>query len=182
MIGWLQGTWHDGVVRTGAGVGYSVTSSGIHTDGEAVEFFVHTIVREDSITLWGLQSHQEVAVFCALLKVQGVGPAVAMNVVRDVGMQKLAAAVAAQDPAMVRAKGVGSKTAARIVAEIVMPEGIEAEERSPAHELADVLVKLGFAELQALEAAKDAIEADPQADEAGQLATALVLVRQGGPR
>jgi Holliday junction DNA helicase RuvA len=182
MIGWLQGTWRDGVVRTSAGVGYLVASSAAFQDGQDVELFIHTVVREDAITLWGFPTSQEASVFSALLKVQGVGPAVAMNVIRDVGCSKLAAAAAAQDPAMVRAKGVGSKTAARIVADIVMPAGIEVEERSAAHELADVLSKLGFEEPAALEAARAAVEANPHAEEADQLATALVLVRQGGAK
>jgi Holliday junction DNA helicase RuvA len=182
MIGWLNGTWHDGVVRTAAGVGYCVTPSDTHVNGEAVELFIHTIVREDSITLWGLPTAQDAAVFAALLKVQGVGPLAAMAVMRDAGSQKLAAAVAAQDPAMVRAKGVGPKTAARIIADIALPAGITAANVSPLTELADVLMKLGFDEATARTSAATAMEQDPHANEATQLAAALLIARNGGTK
>jgi Holliday junction DNA helicase RuvA len=182
MIGWLQGTWHDGVVRTNTGVGYCVSVPYSPVAGETVELWVHTVVREDAITLWAFPNALDAAVFAALLKVQGVGPAVAMAVVRDVGPSKLAAAVAAQDPAMVRAKGVGAKTAARIIADIALPPGVTAVERSASNEIADVLARLGFDEAAALSAAKAAIEAAPDGDESSWLAAALDGVRQGGKK
>jgi Holliday junction DNA helicase RuvA len=180
MIGWLQGTWHDGVVRTNSGVGYCVDVARAITEGEDVELWVHTVVREDAITLWAFPDSTDAEVFAALLKVQGVGPAVAMAVVRDVGASKLAAAVAAQDPAMVRAKGVGSKTAARIIADVVIPVGVVAGERSASNEIADVLVRLGFDETAALDAAKAAMSQAPDGDESSWLAAALDGIRQGG--
>lgn len=182
MIGWLNGTWHDGVVRTAGGVGYSVNTPDAHANGETVELFVHTVVREDSITLWGLPTAQDAAVFAALLKVQGVGPQAAMAVMRDAGSERLAAAVAAQDPAMVRAKGVGPKTAARIIADIALPAGITAANVSPLTELAELLMKLGFEEATARTAAASALEQEPNADEATQLAAALVVARNGGTK
>ena len=182
MIGYLQGLWHNGVVRTSAGVGYCVNVPHSPLAGDDVELWIHTVVREDAITLWGFPEPSEAAVFAALLKVQGVGPAAAMAVIKDVGPAKLAAAVAAKDPAMVRAKGVGVKTAARIVADVVIPDGVMASERSASGEIADVLVRLGFDETAALEVAKAAMEQFPDGDESSWLAAALDGIRQGGKK
>ena len=53
---------------------------------------------------------------------------------------------------------------------------------SPLTELAELLMKLGFEEATARTAAASALEQEPNADEATQLAAALVVARNGGTK
>jgi Holliday junction DNA helicase RuvA len=85
-------------------------------DGEAVELSVRTVVRQESLTLYGFRDRMERELFDLLLKVQGVGPVVALGVIGALGVDGCYQAVANEDvAALVAAPGVGEKTARRIL-------------------------------------------------------------------
>ncbi len=105
------------------GVGYLVFASaktlGRLKIGEAANILIETVVREDSISLFGFASALEKEWFLTLTKVQGVGAKVCLSILSALAPQQLAQAVAAQDKAsFTRANGVGPKLAARIVTEL----------------------------------------------------------------
>ena len=105
------------------GVGYLVFASsktlGRLKIGEAANILIETVVREDSISLFGFASALEKEWFFTLTKVQGVGAKVCLSILSALAPQQLAQAVAAQDKAsFTRANGVGPKLAARIVTEL----------------------------------------------------------------
>jgi holliday junction DNA helicase RuvA len=106
------------------GVGYSLrvsdhTRRTIPLDGRTVVMYVRLIVREDDLILFGFADIAERAAFDLLLSVQQVGPAVAMAVLSQLGVADLRAALAAKDAAALRkVKGVGPKSAERIVLEL----------------------------------------------------------------
>ncbi len=105
------------------GVGYLVyvsarTLSRLVKGAEAV-LFVETVVREDSISLYGFASALEKEWFLTLTKVQGVGAKVCLSILSVLTPTQLAQAISAQDKASFsRANGVGPKLAARIVTEL----------------------------------------------------------------
>ena len=105
------------------GVGYLVAASAktlsrLHK-GEATSLLIETIVREDSISLFGFADAWEKEWFNTLTKVQGVGAKVCLNILSVLTPTQLAQAVSAQDKAsFTRAGGVGPKLAARIVTEL----------------------------------------------------------------
>ena len=106
-----------------SGVGYLVFASaktlGRLKIGEAANILIETVVREDSISLFGFASALEKEWFLTLTKVQGVGAKVCLSILSALAPQQLAQAVAAQDKAsFTRANGVGPKLAARIVTEL----------------------------------------------------------------
>ena len=128
MIGRLRGrvdgrgdSW---VLVDVGGVGYMVEGSArmmdnLPADGEAVSLSIETYVREDQLRLFGFLSEQERHWFKLLMGVQGVGAKVALAIQGVLSEADLAAAVAAEDKAMVaRAPGVGPKVAQRIVQEL----------------------------------------------------------------
>src|SRR4029079_3981640 len=87
--------------------------------GEPVELLTHFVVREDAQLLFGFLTAAERTAFRQLLKVNGVGPKVALSVLSGLSVDDLAAAVAAQDAArLVKVPGIGRKTAERIVLEM----------------------------------------------------------------
>jgi Holliday junction DNA helicase RuvA len=106
------------------GVGYLVFCSRRTLDrlgrpGAPAVLLVETHVREDHIQLYGFIDDAERQWFRLLTAVQGVGGRVAQAVLGIAPPDRLAAAVAAQDRALLtRADGVGPKLAGRIVAEL----------------------------------------------------------------
>ena len=80
---------------------------------------IETVVREDSISLFGFYDAWEKEWFNTLTKVQGVGAKVCLSILSALNPSQLAQAVSAQDKSsFLRASGVGPKLAARIVTEL----------------------------------------------------------------
>ncbi len=106
-----------------SGVGYLVFASAKTLSkmikGATTSLLIETVVREDSITLYGFVDAWEKEWFNTLTKVQGVGAKVCLSILSVLGPNQLAQAVSAQDKAsFTRASGVGPKLAARIVTEL----------------------------------------------------------------
>ena len=105
------------------GVGYLVFASAKTLSklvrGAQAALLIETIVREDSISLFGFADAWEKEWFLTLTKVQGVGAKVCLAILSVLSPMQLAQAVSAQDKAsFTRAAGVGPKLAARIVTEL----------------------------------------------------------------
>lgn len=105
------------------GVGYLVFASsktlGRLVLNGSVSLMIETIVREDSISLYGFADALEKEWFNTLTKVQGVGAKVCLAILSVLTPIQLAQAIAAQDKnSFARANGVGPKLAARIVTEL----------------------------------------------------------------
>jgi len=106
-----------------SGVGYLVYTSGKTLGrlriGDYTSLLIETVVREDSITLFGFYDALEKEWFSVLTKVQGVGAKVGLSILSALTPFQLAQAVAAQDKAsFARANGVGPKLAARLAVEL----------------------------------------------------------------
>jgi Holliday junction DNA helicase RuvA len=152
------------------GVGYSLrvsepTRRSIALDGTAVTLWVRLQVKEDDLVLFGFSDVAERAAFDLLTQVQGVGPAVAMAVLNECGVLGLRAALANRDAGSLRkAKGVGPKSAERIVLELAdkldripLPMGAAAAPGSAPTDQAGAdalrgLVALGFSSRDAADA------------------------------
>lgn len=105
------------------GVGYLMeitlnTYSAIQ-DKTEVKLWVHEIIREDAHILCGFFSQKEREMFRLLLGVNGVGAATARMMLSSLSVEEVANAIATQDVKLVqRVKGIGAKTAQRIVLEL----------------------------------------------------------------
>ena len=105
------------------GVGYLVFASaktlGRLTLKSPASLLIETVVREDSITLFGFADALEKECFITLTKVQGVGAKVCLSILSALTPMQLSQAITAQDQnSFTRANGVGPKLAARIVTEL----------------------------------------------------------------
>ena len=105
------------------GVGYLVYASSKTLSrlikGNQFSLLIETVVREDSISLFGFYDAWEREWFLTLTKVQGVGAKVCLSILSALTPSQLAQAVSAQDKAsFTRASGVGPKLAARLVTEL----------------------------------------------------------------
>ena len=106
------------------GVGYEVlVSLGTFFDlpevAEAVTLHTHFVVREDAQLLFGFSSLQERSLFRTLIKVNGVGPKMALGILSGMTAGEFAHAIRTDDVAtLVKLPGVGKKTAERLVIEM----------------------------------------------------------------
>lgn len=153
------------------------------------------VVREDSLTLFGFETADELEVFGILLGVSGVGPRSALGVLTELTPLQIAGAVAAEDDRPFRkAPGIGPKTAKLIAVQLAgkldprmfaqageaAAFGGEIAETADTRAAASVVVALaglGYAEAQADEAVRDAALAGAPDDEAGLLRAALALLQ-----
>jgi holliday junction DNA helicase RuvA len=168
MIGRIAGTLLEKhppqVVVMSHGVGYELdvpmsTFYNLPRTGEAVELLTHLVVREDAHLLYGFLTANERSTFRQLLKVNGVGPKVALSVLSGLSVEDLAVAVAAQDAArLTKVPGVGRKTAERLVLELrdKLPMAATAGPSSArgSSDVLNALLALGYNDREATAAVK----------------------------
>jgi holliday junction DNA helicase RuvA len=111
------------VVEAG-GLGYRVlvplsTFERLPPSGSETFLRTHLVVREDDWRLFGFATEEERTLFRACLGVSGVGPATALALLSGMPARDLRAAVATGDvAALTRIKGIGKKTAERLVVDL----------------------------------------------------------------
>ena len=156
-----------------AGVGYLVripltTFEKLPPPGSECTILTHLHVREDAMELFGFTTEAERSTFRRLISVSGVGPAAAMalmsgNTVGDI----ISALRRGEASVLTRAKGIGRKTADRIVLELKgavaelealagVDEAAEPGALDAEHSTVQALVTLGYSEADAARAAKRA--------------------------
>ena len=87
--------------------------------GQEVKLFTHFVVREDAQHLYGFFTREERTLFRTLLKVNGVGPRMALTVLSSAAPEEFVRWVLDNDTAsLVRLPGIGKKTAERLVIEM----------------------------------------------------------------
>ncbi len=87
--------------------------------GEKVTLFTYLHVREDGLDLFGFSMQEELNTFKLLISISGVGPKAALSILSVMTPEQFAVAVGTGDAkAIAKAKGLGAKTAARIILEL----------------------------------------------------------------
>lgn len=122
--GQFMGIFKDYVVIDHQGIGYKIFTSGntmsqMPAMGETVRVFLRQIVREDFIGLYGFHDREELELFEMFLTVSGVGAKSALSLLSIAKPENIKKAIAFEDEALlVRAQGIGKKTAQRIILEL----------------------------------------------------------------
>ena len=106
-----------------AGVGYACRCSTYTQSqlriGEERRLFTHVNVKEDAIELYGFSGREELRLFEQLTAVTGVGPASALAILSVLSPDQLTLAIMTGDEkSITRAKGIGAKSAKRIILEL----------------------------------------------------------------
>ncbi|MCF0265853.1 Holliday junction branch migration protein RuvA [Acinetobacter guillouiae] len=87
--------------------------------GQKVTLWTHLAVREDAQLLYGFSNAQEKTIFRTLLKVNGVGPKMALGILSTLSVEMLVNTVENGDvKTLVKVPGVGAKTAERLMIEL----------------------------------------------------------------
>jgi len=107
-----------------SGVAYEVQASmqtfyQLPLINQEIILYTHLIIREDAHQLYGFYNKQERVLFRALLKVNGVGPKLALTILSSSSPEEFVRCVNQRDTAsLVRLPGVGKKTAERLIIEM----------------------------------------------------------------
>ncbi len=157
MIAFIKGSIldHDleSVTVLAGSVGYHLTCSRFTLEEivgkEFVELWVHTQVREDAIQLFGFHHRREREMFHNLIKVNGIGPKSAINIVSAAPLKTLHDLIESGD-----AKGlsalpkVGKKTAEQMIltlkGKLVETDAVSVKDVKMREEVASALQNLGF--------------------------------------
>ncbi len=197
------------------GVGYVVYVSdrvmaGLPRNGEVVALFTDLLVREDNLQLFGFTSLVEKEWHRLLMSVQGIGAKASMAILGVLGADGVSRAIALGDwSAIAKAKGVGPKTAQKVILDLkdkapsVMAMGgtlaenlgtddavlepVDSPKRprvpkaNPAQsEALSALGNLGYAPGDAAGAVAEAMGAEPDLDTSGLIRAALKLLAPKG--
>lgn len=188
MLGYIKGkVLHssDGtVLLENNGIGYEVLCSGaayakLISDGQG-EVYTCLQVRNDGISLFGFVSLEEKNMFLKLISVSGVGPKMGITILSSMNINDIAVAIANSDvKKLTAAKGLGKKTAERIILELrekvsaeSLPEKGAAAPEQPAEKISDKeedavvgLMSLGYTRAESVRAVKRAEEAGAESME-----------------
>lgn len=162
MIGFLRGVITvrkpPTLVIDVGGVGYELdapmsTFYKLPESGSEITLFTHLSIREDAHVLFGFATESERSLFRILIRVNGVGPKLALGILSGLSTEDFIRCVELEDTArLVGLPGVGKKTAERLV--------IELKDRLPAHNDASLAKDAaGMPETKAASPSEDALSA-----------------------
>ena len=174
MIGKLQGIVNyigDGFIILMAGpVGYKVYTPETLTLGTNISLWIETVVREDSIRLFGFASVAAQNLFNMLNGVSGVGPKVAMAIMGTIKTDTLLTAIATGDAKTIAtAPGVGKKVAEKIIVELKSKVGgasfafDTSGDTGALPDLLAALETLGYRRMDIIEMAQKLVAQNPDA-------------------
>jgi len=180
------------------GVGMNVFISGSTMDrmpgiGEAVKLYTYTSVKEDSFTLYGFLSRDELSLFKMLISVNGIGPKGGLSILSVMTPDDLRFAIMAGDAGTIsKAPGVGKKTAERITLELrdkikateddmlrsssaVTLDDLTGEASSARDEAVAALVALGYNSSDAMKAVRKVLAENDSASDDTEMLLKLAL-------
>lgn len=100
-------------------VGISVMTSQMLTLHQETFLFIQQIIREDAHLLFGFNSRSEKEMFNLLISVNGVGAVSALILLSTLTLEEIASAILSKNSALIqKAKGIGAKTAERIIVDL----------------------------------------------------------------
>ncbi len=111
------------VVIESNGLGYlihiSLSTYSKIADVEELKLYTHLSIREDAHTLFGFFDKTEREVFKLLISVSGVGPSIARTMLSSMTAEEIQHAIMTENVAIIqRAKGIGGKTAQRVIVDL----------------------------------------------------------------
>ena len=165
-----------------AGVGYSIAitlpvySALVGKEEQEVKLYITEIVREDTHELYGFTVVAERQLFELLMTVSGVGAATARMIMSAFSAEELRMLIATGNTkAMAKVKGLGTKTAQRIIVDLKdkalkldlggdpteLPMDVEVEDTGVKAEAISALTMLGFAAAASGKAVDKILKAEP---------------------
>lgn len=155
-------------------------------EGDEVDIRTHLHIRETAHTLYGFATDEERDMFLLLIdRVSGIGPSIAMSVLSGMPVEHFKSCVVNNEVASLsKIKGLGTKTAERIVLELKDKVGVtagwksasESSVPSAANDAELALIGLGYKQVEARKAVKAVLAAQSGIDAEGLLRGALRML------
>jgi holliday junction DNA helicase RuvA len=170
--GIFAGINKDYVIIENNGIGYKIYTSGstiakMPKLNDTVTLYLQQIIREDFLGLYGFLTKEEINMFNLMLTINGVGAKAALSLLSISTVNNLKYAIITGDEKnLIRAPGIGKKTAQRIILELKDKLGIDdlvkdnnismEESRADSNvlEAMEALVALGYSDKEAEKAMK----------------------------
>ena len=191
MIGQIEGTIIEKnppeILVEVAGITYEIlvpmsTLYQLPESGELVRLHTHFSVREDAQTLYGFFDAETKKMFRSLVRVNGVGPKMALGILSGMSVEDFVQAVRNNDSeAMVRMPGIGKKTAERLMIEMrdkIIEWGsdnnvgsdLSSQTKSSFTKDAEIaMINLGYKPQQAARAIAQALKVNPEINDSEEL-------------
>lgn len=124
LKGILEEITEDNIVIEVGNIGYNVKVSTTTADllpglGNEVKIYTYTLVREDTFSLYGFLTRDDLEIFKKLITVNGIGPKGGLAILSVMNADALRFAIMAGDAkAIAKAPGVGNKTAERVILDL----------------------------------------------------------------
>lgn len=124
LKGYIENVFEDSIILNVNDVGYKVfcsnrTISKIQNIKDKISLYIETIVKEDSITLFGFDDLLDQECYNVLCTVNGIGNKVAMKILSVLNYNEIIYALANKDQVIFnRVPGIGPKLALRIITEL----------------------------------------------------------------
>jgi len=135
------------------GVPKSVTTSYVIEDNILLHTFL--VVREDNLSLFGFEHKEQLEIFQELLRVNGVGPRLALVIISTLSVNQIYQAVAGEQVHIFnQVPGIGTKTAQKIIFQLhdrmksISDSGGLSRIQDPNSELMDALTALGYSVIE----------------------------------
>ena len=145
------------------GVGYKVHLTA-YTMGkvagvEDVDFFIHTVIREDAMDLYGFLSMEELDMFELLISISGIGPKAGLGILSIATPKTIRTAILNEDSSILtKVSGVGKKTAERVILElrnkVADLTDVEKENTVSDSDAIEALITMGYSVTEARDALK----------------------------
>jgi Holliday junction DNA helicase RuvA len=174
ISGYIDSLTPTQVVMDNGGIGYDIkislnTFSALEEKKE-LKLFVYQHVREDALLLYGFFTKEERVLFLLLISVSGVGANTAQVMLSSLSVQEIENAILSGDVATLKSiKGIGSKTAQRIIVDLKDKIGKQkdenfsfliSQENTAFEEAHAALSNLGFAKKQIEKTLKGILKTD----------------------
>ena len=191
MIGQIEGTIIEKnppeILVEVAGITYEIlvpmsTLYQLPESGELVRLHTHFSVREDAQTLYGFFDAETKKMFRSLVRVNGVGPKMALGILSGMSVEDFVQAVRNNDSeAMVRMPGIGKKTAERLIIEMrdkIIEWGsdnnvgsdLSSQTKSSFTKDAEIaMINLGYKPQQAARAIAQVLKVNPEINDSEEL-------------
>lgn len=169
LSGILQKKLEKKIILNVNNVGYLVTipTTMLFTleEGQKLELYIHTAVREDDISLYGLPSADSIKFFNQLISVQGIGPKMATDMMSLPADDIKSAIIHGDTATLTGIPGVGKKIAERLVTELkdkiemvsngAFPQHTKGSIKRENDEAVDALISLGYQRNDVIRRLKD---------------------------
>ena len=179
MISFIKGIVvdieEDKIILENNNIGYNIfvpssVISNINRTGTEIKIHTYMNVKEDSISLFGFNTSEELYIFKKMISVSGIGPKGALAILSTLSVENLKLAIISEDAkAISKAPGIGAKIASKLILELKdkftiddyeksfafdVENGIVNDTASVQKDAIDALISLGYSSSQAYNAVR----------------------------